>query len=174
LNMLRQPYQPVTRFIADAMLGRLARWLRILGYDTAYEKIISDNVLIERVLAENRWLLTRDGYLAQRKVLCGRHTLIKSDSLDDQLRQLRDELSLRLHVLDLGEERQFRCADCNLLLHHISAEEASGLVPPFVARQYHEFLQCDSCRRIYWPGTHWEALTGRLALIRKGETSADR
>ena len=171
MNDLSQVKEPLGRFMADAMLGRLARWLRILGYDTAYEKIIPDEVLIERVLGENRWLLTRDGYLAQRKVLRGRRTLIKSDDLDDQLRQLHDELAIRL---ELDEERQFRCAGCNVLLHSISAEEASALVPSFVARHYHEFLQCDSCSRVYWPGTHWEALTGRLALIRKGETTADR
>jgi uncharacterized protein with PIN domain len=157
--------------MADSMLGRLARWLRILGYDTAYEKIIPDEMLIERVLGENRWLLTRDGYLARRRVLRGRHTLIASDDLDDQLRQLRDELSLHL---DLAEQRQFRCAGCNGVLHPISPEEASDLVPSFVARNYHEFLRCDSCGRVYWPGTHWEALAGRLALIRKGEASADR
>lgn len=171
MNTHRAPDQPVTRFMADAMLGRLARWLRILGYDTAYEKIIPDEVLIERVLGENRWLLTRDGYLARRRVLRGRHTLIASDHVDDQLRQLHDELSLRL---DLAEHRQFRCADCNAALHPISAGEVSALVPPFVARHYHEFLRCDSCARVYWPGTHWDALVGRLALIRKGETSADR
>jgi len=157
--------------MADAMLGRLARWLRILGYDTAYEKIIPDEVLIERVLGENRWLLTRDGYLAQRKVLRRHLTLIKSDVLDDQLRQLRDEISLRL---DLSDERQFRCANCNVLLHPISAEEASALVPSFVAQHYREFLECDHCSRVYWPGTHWEVLRGRLALIRKGEPSADQ
>ena len=60
-------------FIADAMLGRLARWLRMLGYDTAYEKAISDQALIERALAEGRWVLTRDRYLAKRKLLRGRH-----------------------------------------------------------------------------------------------------
>jgi len=171
MDSLHPSSQPPTRFMADAMLGRLARWLRILGYDTAYEKIIPDEVLIERVLGENRWLLTRDGYLAQRKVLRGRHTLIASDHIDDQLRQLHDQLSLHL---DLAEHGQFRCADCNAALHPISAEEASALVPPFVARHYHEFLQCDSCGRVYWPGTHWEALTGRLALIKKGERGTDR
>jgi len=171
LDTRPQSNQPVTRFMADAMLGRLARWLRILGYDTAYEKIIPDEMLIERVLGENRWLLTRDGYLARRRVLRGRHTLIASDDLDDQLRQLRDELSLHL---DLAERSQFLCADCNIALHPISAEEASALVPSFVARHYREFQRCDSCGRVYWPGTHWEALADRLALIRKGETSADR
>lgn len=63
MDMLRLP-KPVIRFMADAMFGRLERWLRILGYDTAYEKVITDDVLIERVLRENLWLLTRDGYLA--------------------------------------------------------------------------------------------------------------
>jgi len=171
MNELPAANDPDRRFMADAMLGKLARWLRILGYDTAYEKVIDDSALIERVIGENRWLLTRDGYLTQRKVLRGRHTLIASDHLDGQLRQLRDELSLRL---DLGEGRPFRCADCNVALHPISAEDAAPLVPPFVARQYHEFLQCDRCGRVYWPGTHWEDLSGRLDRIRRGEAGADQ
>lgn len=153
------------------MLGRLARWLRILGYDTAYERVITDDDLILRALQENRWLLTRDGYLAQRKVLRGRHTLIRSDDIDGQLRQLHDELSLRL---DLDDERSFRCADCNVVLHPISAEEAVQLVPFFVARQYHDFLQCTRCRRVCWPGTHWESMKNRLALTRKGSTGDAR
>jgi uncharacterized protein len=157
----------VNRFMADAMLGRLARWLRILGYDTAYEKDIPDERLIERVLREDRWLLTRDGYLAQRKVLRGRMTLIASDDLQAQLRQLHLDLKLALEV----KHRQgYRCADCNVVLAPISYDEAVPLVPAFVAEQYREFLQCPHCRRVFWPGTHWHDLRSRVAAIKKGGT----
>lgn len=162
---------PPSRFMADAMLGRLARWLRILGYDTAYEKTIADDRLIEQAVREDRWLLTRDGYLTQLKALRGRHTLLTGDNLDDQLRQLHDELSL---PLELNAGRPFRCAGCNSLLHRITEQEAAALVPPFVAGHYHEFLQCRHCGRVYWPGTHWEAIIGRLALLRTRKTKADR
>ncbi len=163
--------EPISRFMADAMLGRLARWLRILGYDTAYERAIDDDELIQRAIGEDRWLLTRDGYLAQRKALRGRHTLIKSDEIDGQLRQLHDELSIRL---DLDDARSFRCADCNVILHAISLEDATLLVPHFVAQSYRGFLQCDGCGRVCWPGTHWESMRTRLAFIRKGAASAER
>jgi hypothetical protein len=163
-DFLIQPPKPLA-FIADAMLGRLARWLRILGYDTAYEKVIPDDVLIERVLRENRWLLTRDWYLAQRKVLHGRHTLIASDDLEGQLRQLHRDLNIELEV---NHQRGYRCADCNVALISISPDDARPLVPPFVAQQYREFLQCPQCRRVFWPGTHWNDLGRRLTAIREG------
>jgi uncharacterized protein with PIN domain len=81
MGSLNAQIVPSPLFFADAMLGRLARWLRMLGYDTAYEKVISDEALTARVLTEQRWLLTRDRYLVQRKVLRCRHTLIVSDHL---------------------------------------------------------------------------------------------
>jgi hypothetical protein len=146
--------------MADAMLGRLARWLRILGYDTAYEKVIPDDVLIERSLREDRRLLTRDGRLAQRKILRGRHTLIVSDDLDGQLRQLRQDLKIELEA---NHQRGYRCADCNVVLTSLAHDQAVPLVPPFVAQQYREFLQCPHCRRVFWPGTHWQDLLDRLA-----------
>ena len=65
MESLNAQIVPSPAFFADAMLGRLARWLRMLGYDTAYEKVISDEALISRVLTEQRWLLTRDSYLVQ-------------------------------------------------------------------------------------------------------------
>ena len=89
MQSLNSPIVHSPAFFADAMLGRLARWLRMLGYDTAYEKVISDESLIAGVLTEHRWLLTRDRYLVQRKVVRDRQTLIVSDHLQDQLRQLR-------------------------------------------------------------------------------------
>lgn len=165
MDMLGQPEQPVIRFMADAMLGRLARWLRILGYDTAYEQMITDEVLIERALREDRWLLTRDRYLAQRKVLRGRHTLIESDDLEDQLGQLHQDLKIDL---DMTRHRGYRCADCNVALISVSPDNARPLVPPFVAQQYREFLQCPHCRRVFWPGTHWHDLLARVTAIREG------
>lgn len=167
--MVTSVTHPSTRFIADAMLGRLARWLRILGYDTAYEAVITDEQLIERVLREDRWLLTRDRRLALRKLVRGRHTLIDSDQVEGQLRQLHRDLKLDL---DSDRLRDYRCADCNVALVPIPHDEAAPLVPPFVARQYQEFLQCSRCRRVFWPGTHWQDLWRRLATIRGDEKGA--
>jgi uncharacterized protein with PIN domain len=155
--------------VADAMLGRLARWLRILGYDTAYEKVITDDVLIERVVREHRWLLTRDRHLTLRKLLRSRHTLIASDLVEGQLRQLYRDLMIDL---DMNQQRDYRCADCNVVLMSISPEVAAPLVPPFVAQQYQTFLQCPQCRKVFWPGTHWEHILDRLTTMRAAEKSA--
>jgi len=151
------------------MLGRLARWLRILGYDTAYEKFITDKMLVERALCEDRWLLTRDRRLVLRKLLRGRHTLIMSDVVERQLRQLYRDLKIDL---DMIHQRDYRCADCNIVLLSISPEVAVPLIPPFVAQQYQTFLQCPRCRRVFWPGTHWEDLLKRLATARREEADA--
>lgn len=155
--------QPVLCFIADAMLGRLARWLRILGYDTAYEKRITDERLVERAVHEDRWLLTRDRRLVLRKRLRGRHTLLDADDVDGQLRQLHRDLKIDL---DLTHQRGYRCADCNVVLTALSHADAAPLVPPFIAQEHREFLRCPGCRRLFWPGTHWQDVTRRLSAIR--------
>ncbi len=165
----RKPAGSAMRFIADAMLGRLVRWLRILGYDTAYEKAITDEALIEYVVREHRWLLTRDRRLVLRKLLRGRHSLITSDVVEGQLHQLHRDLKLDL---DMNSRRDYRCADCNVALIAIPRDEAALLVPPFVAGKYQEFLQCPQCRRVFWPGTHWNDFWRRLATIRGDETGA--
>jgi len=150
---------------------RRARWLRILGYDTAYEKVISDETLIERALREDRWLLTRDRRLVLRKLLRGRHILIVSDVVEGQLRQLYQDLKVDL---DLNRQRDYRCADCNIVLISISPEVAAPLVPPLVSRQYQEFLQCPQCRKVFWPGTHWGDLSGRIATVTQGDTDSTK
>ena len=157
---------PSPRFMADAMLGRLTRWLRMLGYDTAYEKLITDEGLIERTIREDRWLLTRDRYLARRKIIRGRCLLVVSDHLDEQLRELRRDLHL---ILEPSEQRPFRCANCNAIPIPVAPREVVDLVPPYVARHHDRFAQCPSCRQVYWPGTHWEAVVGRLSAIRNME-----
>jgi len=154
---------PSPVFFADAMLGRLARWLRMLGYDTAYDKVIADESLISRVLTEQRWLLTRNRYLVQRKSLRDRHTLIESDHLQAQLQQLRSELHLDL---DLSDNTPSRCALCNNILIPIPHEKATSTVPAYVARVHPRFVQCPNCERIYWPGTHWTQMLVRLQELR--------
>jgi len=165
----QEPAEPVQRFIADSMLGRLARWLRILGYDTAYENVITDEALVERAVREQRWLLTRDRRLAIRKLIRDRHTLIMSDVVEGQLRQLHRDLKIDL---DMTHQRDYRCAGCNVVLISISPEVAVPLVPLFVAQHYQTFLQCPRCRKVFWPGTHWEHILDQLATMRAGEKSA--
>lgn len=163
MSSLNAPIAPAPIFFADAMLGKLARWLRTLGYDTAYEKVIADEALIGRVLTEHRWLLTRDRYLVQRKVLRDRHTLIAGDRLQDQLRQLRSELHIKF---DLSDNTASRCASCNDILKPIPHEEAALTVPAYVAIAHRRFVQCPNCGRIYWPGTHWVQMLTCLQELR--------
>lgn len=159
------------RFLADAMLGKLARWLRILGYDTAYERTIDDDELIRRLLEEGRWLLTRDRHLAQRRVLRGRLTLLQSDHVPDQLRELASDQHLELK---LGSNTACRCADCNALLVPISKEQVLKNVPPLVAQEQDEFARCPSCGRLFWPGSHWQRLTSELTRLRQSSRRSDR
>lgn len=152
-------------FFADVMLGKLARWLRMLGYDTAYERKIDDADLVNRVLQENRWLLTRDRYLVGRKILKGRHTLIHSDGFPDQLRQLQHELHIKLIV---DADTVCRCAHCNQVLEPIASPQAAPYVPQYVAKHHVNFASCPNCRRLYWDGTHWADLQQRLQQLRRG------
>jgi uncharacterized protein with PIN domain len=135
----------------------------MLGFDTAYVRDIEDKVLIDRVLDENRWLLTRDGYLVDRKVLRGRHSLLISDFVSEQLIQLHRELGLNLVV---GENTIRRCPECNHILDPTTVEEIRERIPAYVARHHTQFAWCPGCRRPYWPGSHWKYFLHQLELIR--------
>lgn len=165
-----KPQDPIPRrtFIVDVMLGKLARWLRVLGYDTAYERNIDDPALVDRVLHEQRWLLTRDRYLVQRKAIRGRCTLIHSDFVSDQLRQLQAELEIRLAI---DEERGCRCVECNHILESISPSQAGPRVPPVVVQYYTHFTRCPNCGQLFWAGTHWRHVQQRLNLLRQSSSS---
>jgi uncharacterized protein with PIN domain len=136
------------RFFVDAMLGRLATWLRILGMDVLYERAIEDDVLIERAVTEDRLVLTRDRLLARRRLLRGRVFLARSDHVEDQVREV---------VGTFGVEREkffTRCVRCNVPLRPLPAKAAEGRVPPYVFRTEKHFFTCTACGRVYWPGTH--------------------
>ncbi len=142
------------RFLADVMLGRLARWLRVLGYDTLYFSDLDDPALAERARAEDRILLTRDRELSRRKGL--QVLLLTDDQIEGQLREVVKALNLSTH------NAFSRCIQCNLILEEIDRETARPSVPPFVYTTYDHFRRCPQCGRVYWRGTHWARMLATL------------
>jgi len=136
------------RFLVDVMLGRLARWLRFLGYDTAYEADASDPELVRRSLAEGRLLLTRDRRLLERYPHVEAFRVESDDPLR-QLRQIVDALGLRRTA---GSPP--RCTACNGALQPSGVESVRDRIPPYVASTRRCFGVCKGCGRIYWEGTH--------------------
>ncbi|MGC9333323.1 MAG: Mut7-C RNAse domain-containing protein [Anaerolineae bacterium] len=144
-------------FVADAMLGTLAKWLRILGYDTVFDAALDDHQLARLALAQDRVLLTRDRALAKRRGV--RTLLIESEQLDDQIRQV-------LADLQLEPDRSFsRCPVCNELLDPLDREAARERVPAYVAKTHKNFRLCPGCGRVYWRGSHWHQMDEHLAQL---------
>jgi uncharacterized protein len=142
------------------MLGTLARWLRIMGYDTLFDPAMDDHQLARLARAEGRVLLTRDRELARRRGVDS--LLVESEHLDAQIAQLLAEL-------DLDPAGSFsRCPVCNERLVEMDREEARERVPAYVARTHDTFRSCPGCRRVYWRGSHRQQMEERLAqFIRK-------
>ena len=153
----REPSDSPPKLIADAMLGALARWLRILDVDVVYDAALDDPEIVERAVAEDRVILTRDRRLVQRR-LARNHLLIRSEVVDEQVRQVLEELGIRP---DPGRLLG-RCLRCNVPTAPIPAEEARNRVPPWIARTQDVYRVCPDCGRIYWPGTHVERMKQRL------------
>jgi uncharacterized protein len=148
------------RLFADAMLGGLARWLRTLGLDVAYDPALDDAALVELAAREGRVILTRDRKLVERR-LARRHLLVASDQVGEQLRQVLGELGIAVDPARVLS----RCLRCNVPLVEIEAAEALPRVPPFVARTQTQFRECPSCRRVFWPATHAARMRQRLAAL---------
>jgi uncharacterized protein len=148
---------PAPKLFADAMLGALAQWLRLLDLDVAYDPSLDDPALVEFSVAEDRVILTRDRRLTERR-RARNHLLIRSDVVDEQVRQVLSELGVKPDPDRLLR----RCPLCNAPLRPISVEDARARIPPWVARTQTEFRSCPDCGRIYWRGTHVERMRKRL------------
>ncbi len=149
------PAEP--RFVADVMCGRLARWLRLLGYDVLYRRDWRDDEIARAAAREHRLVLTRDRALTERR-LVERFVLVADADLGTQLRQVAAACDL-----DTGPERLHRrCPSCNAVLAPCSAEAVAGRVPPFVQRTSRTFALCPTCDRVYWQGTQGDRARTRL------------
>ncbi|MBN2206254.1 MAG: Mut7-C RNAse domain-containing protein [Candidatus Aminicenantes bacterium] len=146
-------------FIADCMLGKLAKWLRVLGFDVLYYSRVEDDELLRIAGRDGRVLLTRDTGLAGR-ARAVRTLLIDSERWEDQVRQVLDVFSLREEAAPHS-----RCIACNLALRPLAKERARNLVVPFVWERGRVFSLCPGCGRVYWEGSHAADMDVRIKRL---------
>lgn len=138
------------RFLCDHMLGTLARWLRILGFDAAYPDPLEDEALVDLAAREGRIVLTRDRDLNARRAV--RSLYVASDVLEEQVRQVLRDLDLEV------ADALSRCPLCNGVLEEVSKEAARDRVPAGVFAKQETFWRCPSCGQHYWQGSHWDRM----------------
>jgi uncharacterized protein with PIN domain len=137
------------RFVADCTLGKLAKWLRILGYDSLYDPGSADRNFFWKAGDEGRIALTRKRNLA-RLPHAGRLVVVKADDVGGQITEVLEALAL---APELGR-RMTRCLNCNVPLEETPKETVEGWVPAYVYDRCVRFRKCPSCGKIFWPGTH--------------------
>jgi hypothetical protein len=147
-------------------VGKLARWLRMLGYDSLFINDIDNNELIAIGLNDKRVLLTKDTQIMLRRVVTSgslKAVLIEEDNPKDQLRQVA-------RMMKIDQERKFtRCLECNKLLVPKDKDEVRALVPAYVFKTQSQYFQCPACQRIYWRGTHWQRMNKEMEAFMGAE-----
>jgi hypothetical protein len=148
------------KFIVDLNAGKLAKWLRIIGYDARLFTDKEDGKMIKIALNENRVILTRDSQIMKRRLVTSgkiKAILIEGDNPKNQLQQV---------ATVLGLDYQFKpfsvCLECNQNLIERHKDEISSLVPPHVLKTQSQYMECPLCHRIFWRGTHWQAMSQEL------------
>lgn len=152
--MLSSTHKP--RFLADQMLGKLAKWLRMLGFDTKYLNEVEDSALLRIAKDEKRILLTRDTQLLKTRPIVRkqiRAALVQSDYLDQQLHQVIEEFDL----CEAGFTESY-CPRCNAPIEPVSKHSVKGKVPSYIHRTKNDFSLCPKCGNLFWKGTHWERI----------------
>ncbi|MEM3833638.1 MAG: Mut7-C RNAse domain-containing protein [Thermoprotei archaeon] len=156
------------KFLTDGMLGKLTRFLRILGFDTIYFRGTNDNELLTISQKDNRILITRDRELHQRAIKMNiKSILITETSLKNQLLQIVSKLNISLD-LDTAETR---CPLCNTKLEHISKYEIKNKIPEKIFASHEEFWICKKCNKIYWMGSHWKSINKTILSVNSSLSS---
>lgn len=148
------------KFIVDHNVGKLVRWLRMMGFDSLFFNGSDDSHMVARALAEGRVILTRDTEIMKRRVITSgrlKAVLIKSEEPERQMQQLMDTFDLRQSCQPFT-----LCLECNQPLLARSHQEVKERVPPYVYKTQSQYMECPACHRIYWRGTHWQAMVKML------------
>ena len=154
------------KFIVDSNVGKLVRWLRMMGYDSLFFNGSDDSRMVADALAEGRVILTRDTRIMERRVVTSgrlKTVLLESDNPERQMRQIIDTMNLDCMF------RPFTiCLECNQFLLERSKQQVKDLVPPYVFQTQSQYMECPACHRVYWRGTHWQAMTEKLEGFVRG------
>jgi hypothetical protein len=159
------------RFVADVHLGRLAAYLRLAGFDTAYRNDYADHEIVATSASEDRTLLTRDvGVLKHGRVTRG--YFVRTTRPAWQLVEALRRFDLVAHA------RPFtRCLRCNDRLHVVPKDQVEHLLPPRTREHYRDFSRCPACDRIYWQGSHYSQMRvflERAFAVAAGDASYHR
>lgn len=159
LQHLRPRPLRVTRFMVDVNLGKLARRLRMLGFDTCYGNRFEDREIVDIARRERRIILTRDRRLLFRKAVSHGYW-VRSDDPDSQLREVVARLDLAGQVGPLR-----RCLECNGLIESVDRETVWSSLEPLTRRFYESFYRCPDCGKIYWEGSHVAHMSGAIRRL---------
>jgi len=155
---LRQP-----KFVADVHLGRLTRYLRMMGFDILYKNNFNDDKIVRISLKEKRGILTKDrGILKRNEVTHG--YWVRSTKIEEQTKEVLKRFNLQKEIKEFS-----RCLECNQLLVPIKKEMVIDELPLKVAQTQNEFYQCPSCKKIYWKGTHYQRMLSFIQSLRNIE-----
>jgi len=161
------------RFIVDHNVARLARWLRMMGYDTLIFDQPDDWQMIRIALADNRIVITKDTGVMKRRVITSgklKALFVTSDDPDEQIKMVVDRFGL-------DDRSAFStCIECNVPLVPVGRDQVKDRVPQYVFKTQEQFVECPVCHRVYWKGTHWRAMTRTLDRLtgRGAEIPADQ
>jgi len=151
------------KFVVDCMLGKLAKWLKILGFDAVFFPRAEDDKLLDIARRQDRVLLTRDTGLLEKAGDVPR-LFLESERWPDQVRQVLDHFDIQDQVAP-----HTRCIDCNLLLKNLPRKNARNLVSSFVFEHADSFAICPGCGRVFWRGTHFRDMERRIDdLLNRG------
>jgi uncharacterized protein with PIN domain len=154
------------KFVADCMLGRLAKWLKILGFDVLYFAKAEDKDLIDISRRDGRVLLTRDTGLIEKTKRQKNRLFVASDDWEAQILQVLDEFRLWDEV-----HANSRCIECNQILKPLPKSRARNLVTPYVLEHAESFALCPGCGRVFWQGTHYGDMEKKIeALLKRRRT----
>ena len=157
------------KFIADGMLGKLTRWLRLLGHNIEYAGSMDDKELIQKARNENRVLLTRDVELYKQAIAKGAEAfLIESPNQTANLASLAKRFKFKLEV----DVKVSRCPKCNGTIKTASKTSVADKIPPTTSSNYNEFWQCQQCGQVYWRGAHWNRIEKILDEAKKTQATA--
>ena len=151
------------KFIVDNNVGKLAKWLRIMGYDALLFTEEDDGKMIKVALAQNRVILTKDTQIMRRRLITSgrlKAILVEDSDAKAQLQQIVEALSLDYQFSPFSI-----CLECNQRLIERDKDKVRDLVPPYVFKTQNLYMECTSCHRIYWRGTHWQAMSQELEKL---------